>query len=109
MPTAYSLSYSADAAATLARARAAGIGGSSFQVTVSTRKLDDGVFNAFCQVSDSSTDKQRLVNQAQQSLDRFLRMVELYPWMLSRYPWVKTLYPQIFKGKPLDSYDRTVH
>lgn len=96
MHDAYGISYSADAAATLARA-AAGIGGTSSQASVTAWKLKDGMFRAFCKVcGDDPLDvAQKLPIEL--SPDRILRMLDTYAWMLERYPWIVDRYPQIFK------------
>ena len=108
MQLAYGFSHSADAAATFARSKAAGIGGRNFPV-VSVWKLRDGMFQAFCQVCDDLSGDGDQTRQAGLSPDYLLRMLERYPWMLQRYPWVLERYSQMFKQAQPDGYNRTLH
>lgn len=109
MHIAYGFSHSADAAATFARAKAAGIGGKGSQATVGTWKLKDGMFQAFCQVSDNLKDEIPETRLMELSPDRLLRMLEACPWMLQKYPWMAERYPQMFKAARPEGYNRTLN
>lgn len=108
MQLAYGFSHSADAAATFARSKTAGIGGRNFPV-VNVWKLRDGMFQAFYQVCDNLTQDGDQTHQVELSQDYLLRILERYPWMLQRYPWVLSRYSQMFKWVLPNGYDRTLH
>ncbi|NQZ14375.1 MAG: hypothetical protein HRT94_06115 [Alphaproteobacteria bacterium] len=109
MHIAYGFSHSADAAANLARARAAGIGGKGSQATVGSWELPDGMFQAFCQVNGSPEDDISEARLIELSPNHLLRMLERSPWLLQKYPWVLDQYLQMFNGARSDGYNRTLN
>lgn len=113
MLTAFGFSRSAGAAAGLARARAAGIGGRSGLGIFSfggVRKLGDEMFAAFCLVCERPEQGENQKRQTGQPHDKLLRDLARNPWMLQRYPWLQDRYPWMFAQTRLNNgYTHTLH